>query len=143
MQKADNLKHNILDIFSSKTPPLTIASECKAGLGLRQQHFPYLEDHPPKEAKWFEVVSENYMNTWGRPRNFLRFMRRDFPIALHGVGMSLASADGLDNSYLRSLKELVDEIEPFIISDHLCWTGLGKIILMTYFHFLLPRKVLR
>lgn len=105
--------------------PKRISASCRAGLGLRSKHFPYLEKTPPKEAKWFEIVSENYMQSWGRPREFLHFIRRDFPVAMHGVGMSLASVEGVDRQYLGQLKSLINEIDPFIVSDHLCWTGLN------------------
>jgi uncharacterized protein len=96
---------------------------CNAGVGLRSVHYPHLEKEPPKSARWFEAVSENYMDSWGRPREFLHSLRKDFPVALHGVGMSLASSSGLDRSYLGVLADLANEIEPFIVSDHLCWTG--------------------
>jgi uncharacterized protein len=109
-------------------------NKCQAGLGLRSVHYPYLEKNVPQEASWFEVVSENYMDSWGRPREFLNFIRKDFPVALHGVGLSLASAEGLRKSYLHSLKRLVDEIDPFLVSDHLCWTGTKK----NNLHDLLP-----
>lgn len=94
-----------------------------AGLGLRSEHYPHLEIRAPQEASWFEAISENYMNSAGRPREFLHFIRKDFPVALHGVGMSLASYSGLNKDYIKTLKTLASEIEPFIISDHLCWTG--------------------
>jgi hypothetical protein len=97
---------------------------CQAGVGLRPQHYPYLLENKPKIACWFEAVSENYMDTEGRPIQVLEQIRRDFPIALHGVSMSIGSAWGLDQDYLKSLKTLVDRIDPFIVSDHLCWTGL-------------------
>ncbi len=119
----EKLKLNCDKSLSKNIPLLDLSTECKAGVGLRSNHFAYLEENPPREVKWFEAVSENYMDSWGKPRKFLQFLRRDFPIALHGVGMSLASAHGLKDNYLSSLKTLVDEIEPFIVSDHLCWTG--------------------
>lgn len=72
---------------------------------------------------WFEAISENYMDTAGRPLALLERVRRDFPIALHGVALSIGGADPLDEDYLSRLKRLVDRIEPAIVSDHLCWTG--------------------
>lgn len=95
----------------------------RLGVGLRSAHYPHLEAHKPKVAEWFEAISENYMDSLGRPREMLRRLRKDFPIALHGVSMSLASATGLDTNYLHKLKALIDDIDPFIVSDHLCWTG--------------------
>lgn len=96
---------------------------CHPGVGLRSTHFPYLESEPELNIKWFEAVSENYMDSLGRPRLMLRKLRRNHPIALHGVSMNLLSTEGLNNAYLKNLKTLIDEIEPFIVSDHLCWTG--------------------
>lgn len=98
-------------------------SSLMPGLGLRPEHYPFLREKPPISAKWFEAISENYMDSYGQPREMLHFIRRDFPVALHGVSMSLLSAEGIRPGYLKTLKNLVDEIEPFIISDHLCWTG--------------------
>ncbi|MFK7827988.1 MAG: DUF692 domain-containing protein [Oligoflexales bacterium] len=104
------------------------------GLGLRPSHYPHLEDHKSASAKWFEAISENYMDTYGRPRQMLRKIRKDYDLALHGVSMSLASSDGLNEHYLKSLKILVDELEPIIVSDHLCFTRVGK----HYLHDLYP-----
>ncbi|MGE0172088.1 MAG: DUF692 domain-containing protein [Oligoflexales bacterium] len=96
---------------------------CRAGVGLRPTHYPHLETHPSTIPNWFEAISENYMNSQGRPLEMLEFVRKDYNVALHGVSMSLASHDGLRKDYLLKLKSLVDRIEPFIVSDHLCWTG--------------------
>ncbi|MBP6219185.1 MAG: DUF692 domain-containing protein [Oligoflexales bacterium] len=98
-------------------------SFCKPGAGLRSVHFPELEERPPKVIKWFEALSENYLDTFGRPLKILEMIRKDFPIALHGVSLSIGSAHGLDKGYLSKLKGLIDTIDPFIISDHLCWTS--------------------
>lgn len=94
----------------------------KLGLGLRPTHFPYLESKKPVRVDWFEATSENYMNTEGRPLEILLKLRERFPIALHGVSMSLASAKGVTINYLKDLKSLIDKVEPFIVSDHLCWS---------------------
>lgn len=61
----------------------------------------------------------------GRPRETLRKIREFYPVALHGVSMSLGSVDGVDADYLRRLKALVDEVDPMVVSDHLCWTRTG------------------
>lgn len=98
--------------------------KCFPGAGLRPAHYPHLSENPPEHIQWFEVISENFIDSFGRPRSLLRKFRQDFPIALHGVGLSVANASGLNLDYLRKLKQLVDEIEPMIVSDHLCWTGL-------------------
>ena len=72
-----------------------------------------------------EVISENFMIPGGRPPDILRRVRGAYPVALHGVSMSLGTAGGVKDDYLRRLRALVDEIQPFVVSDHLCWTGTG------------------
>ncbi|TGN20680.1 DUF692 domain-containing protein [Leptospira idonii] len=91
------------------------------GLGLRKEHYSYLADNPETNVDWFEIVSENYMATEGRPIRILESLRRDFPIACHGVSMSVGSVEGLNPEYPKSLKTLIDRVEPFLVSDHLAW----------------------
>jgi len=62
----------------------------------------------------------------GRPRSVLERVRRDYPVALHGVSLSLGSAEPVDPAHLRRLGQLVSWVEPVIVSDHLCWTRLGR-----------------
>ncbi len=109
-------------------------SRPQIGVGLRKTHYPYLETKPQTSVGWFEAVSENYMDSEGRPLHMLQLIREDYPIALHGVSLSIASAEGVRPEYLKQLKQLKDRIDPFIISDHLCWTGLQNANL----HDLLP-----
>jgi uncharacterized protein (UPF0276 family) len=91
------------------------------GLGLRPPHYEeFLAGGVPVD--FVEVISENFMLDGGRPLNTLARVREMHPVALHGVSMSVGSADGLDRDYLRRLRVLVDRIEPAIVSDHLCWT---------------------
>jgi uncharacterized protein (UPF0276 family) len=94
------------------------------GIGLRKEHFETVLGGRPR-VPFFEVISENFLVEGGRPLEVLDRVRRDYPIALHGVSMSLGSAEPLDPLYLRRLKALVDRVEPAVVSDHLCWTGLG------------------
>jgi len=96
------------------------------GVGLRHQHFPYLSESPPIQLDWFEVISENFLNTNGHPMDMLMKIRQDFPVSLHGVSMSLGSSDEFDQNYLHQLKSLISKVEPMLVSDHLCWTGLGN-----------------
>lgn len=93
------------------------------GIGLRPAHYPHLEKRPDTQLDWFEAISENYMDTHGRPLKMLELIRRDYPVALHGVGLSIASSEAVNFAYLQKLKKLIERIEPFIVSDHLCWTG--------------------
>lgn len=96
------------------------------GVGLRPTHFPLLESRPQTKVTWFEAISENYMDTKGRPLDMLELIREDYPVALHGVSLSIASIEGLRQNYLGKLRALVERIDPFIVSDHLCWTGLQQ-----------------
>lgn len=93
------------------------------GLGLRKQHYgDFLDGDAPVPVDFVEVISENFMVPGGRPLHILRQVRERYPVALHGVSMSVGSADGVDRDYLKRLRALVDEIEPMVVSDHLCWT---------------------
>ena len=94
------------------------------GLGLRTAHYEAILDTKPA-LDWFEVISENYMVSGGRPLANLMRIRDDYPMAMHGVSLSIGSSDPLNVEYLRELKKLADRIEPAIISDHLCWTGVA------------------
>ncbi|CAH0495247.1 DUF692 domain-containing protein [Novosphingobium sp. CECT 9465] len=91
------------------------------GLGLRREHY---ADFTAGTAQvdFVEIISENYMVDGGRPLAVLDAVRRNYPVAMHGVSLSVGSAQGLDREYLRKLKLLADRIEPLWISDHLCWT---------------------
>lgn len=91
------------------------------GLGLRKPHYADFLD-TLVEVDFVEVISENFMVDGGRPRQILRDVRELYPVALHGVSMSLGSADGLDGAYLKRLRALVDEIDPLFVSDHLSWS---------------------
>jgi uncharacterized protein (UPF0276 family) len=91
------------------------------GLGLRRDHYrDFLESDVPVD--FVEVISENFMVEGGQPRHILRQVRERHPVALHGVSMSIGSADGVKPDYLRKLKALADEIEPLFVSDHLSWS---------------------
>lgn len=104
------------------------------GLGLRSPHYSYLEQKPATSVGWFEVISENYFRTQGRPRKILETIRADYPISCHGVSLSIAAYEEFDWNYLLDLKNFYHEIEPFQISDHLCFTGLAN----NNLHNLLP-----
>lgn len=91
------------------------------GVGLRSVHFPFLLTRPELEIDWFETISENVMDSFGRPRMVLEFIRKDYPVALHGVSLSIGSED-VDRAYVRRLKTLADSIDPFLVSDHFCFS---------------------
>lgn len=96
------------------------------GIGLRTAHYPHIVSKWPK-VDWFEVLSENYMDTGGRPLRVLDQVAERYPVALHGVSMSIGSTDPLNREHLRKLKALADRTRAQWVSDHLCWTGvLGR-----------------
>lgn len=96
------------------------------GLGLRTEHFADVLASSPA-VDWFEVTSENFMVAGGKPRRYLDAIRARYPIVMHGVSMSIGGTDPLDRHYLRALRQLVREVEPAWVSDHLCWTGVDGI----------------
>ena len=100
------------------------ASNLGFGLGLRASHYEAIFESKPA-LDWFEIISENYMVSGGRPLANLTRIRNDYPMAMHGVSLSIGSSDPLNTEYLRELKKLSDRIEPAFISDHLCWTGMA------------------
>jgi hypothetical protein len=103
------------------------------GLGLRPDHYEaVLHEDPPVD--WFEIISENYLVSGGRPLHYLDRVRECYPLVMHGVSLSIGSIAPLDFDYLHQLKGLADRIDPAWISDHLCWTGVDGINL----HDLMP-----
>src|SRR5271170_3151945 len=97
------------------------------GLGLRSPHYDLIVEQRPKTVDWFEIISENFLESHKGYWDFLADLRRDYPIVMHGVGMSIGSTDPLNRDYLEKLKTLADFLQPPWLSDHLCWTGVhGK-----------------
>ena len=94
------------------------------GLGLRTQHYEAVLAERPR-VDWFEVLTENYLVAGGKPLHFLARIREQYPIALHGVSLSIGSTDVLDHEYLEQIRSLAARFEPAWISDHLCWTGVA------------------
>lgn len=109
------------------------SSDLGHGIGLRTQHFPaLLSSSPPVD--WLEALSENFMADGGRPLRVLETLRRDVPVVLHGVALSIGAVDPLSERYLTDLDRLVRRVEPALVSDHLCWgSHRGQ-----YLHDLLP-----
>ena len=91
-----------------------------AGIGLRGPHVAAVRRDRPAIA-WLEVHSENYFVDGGPALAALDAIRADYPVSLHGVGMSLGSADALDHGHVARLRRLAKRIEPAVISEHLCW----------------------
>jgi len=95
-----------------------------AGIGLRAPHVAQVRAERPRVA-WFEVHSENYYADGGPALAALDDIRRDYPLALHGVGMSLGATDPLVHVHLGKLRRLIARTEPALVSEHLCWSGVG------------------
>jgi len=94
------------------------------GLGLRPQHYSYILEHQPK-IDWFEAITEDYLVAGGKPLYYLNCVRELYPLAMHGVSLSIGSCDPMNREYLKKVKVLADKIQPVWISDHLCWTGVN------------------
>jgi uncharacterized protein len=94
------------------------------GLGLRTTHYSAILEQKPAVA-WFEILSENYMRTAGRPLDFLDQIADRYPVVMHGVALSIGSTDPLDREYLSELKALRERCKARWVSDHLCWTGVA------------------
>jgi uncharacterized protein (UPF0276 family) len=95
-----------------------------AGIGLRSLHHREVLEAPP-DVGWLEVHSENFFADGGEPLRVLEAVRDRYPISLHGVGLSLGSADELSRRHLEKLKTLVGRVEPAAISEHLCWSSVN------------------
>jgi uncharacterized protein (UPF0276 family) len=94
------------------------------GIGLRTVHFAHIVKHQPK-VDWFEIISENFLDSQGRPRYILDQISERYPIVMHGVSLSIGSTDCLDLEYLKKLKRLASAVCARWVSDHLCWTGVA------------------
>ena len=103
-----------------------------AGIGLRFAHHQVVAETRPDVA-WLEIHAENYMGG-GTPLRYLDAVRRDYPVSLHGVGLSLGSADGLDAAHLDRLAALIARVDPGLVSEHLSWSVAAG----TYLADLLP-----
>jgi uncharacterized protein (UPF0276 family) len=103
-----------------------------SGIGLRSRHVEEILAGPPVIG-WLEVHAENYMGG-GPAGRALERIRRDYPLSIHGVGLSLGSAGGLDEAHLSRLAALVRRLEPTLVSEHLSWSVAGDV----YLNHLLP-----
>jgi uncharacterized protein (UPF0276 family) len=103
-----------------------------AGIGLRFQHHRAVLQQKPR-VPWLEVHSENYLGG-GAPLAYLEAIRRDYPLSLHGVGLSLGSADGVNSEHLVRLRNLIDRVQPGLVSEHLSWSAVSGV----HFADLLP-----
>ena len=113
--------------------PVTEQLNELAGIGLRATHYRAFLDGRPRVG-WLEVHSENYFGDGGYDLHVLEHVRRDYPVSLHGVGLSLGSTDGVRERHLAKLKRLVTRFDPLLVSEHLCWSTYGE----RHFNDLLP-----
>lgn len=90
------------------------------GVGLRAPHYRDFLEHRPK-VDWLEIHTENYFDRGGWDSHVVEQLRRDYPISLHGVGLGIGSAHGFSERHLQRVREVVQRIEPALISEHLCW----------------------
>ena len=118
--------------FAKQTRALA-RTDLGIGLGLRTAHYATILAERPA-VDWFEILSENYLHTGGRPLHVLDEVAAHYPIVMHGVAMNVGGTDPLDRAYLRELKALQRRCRARWISDHLCWTGVDGANL----HDLLP-----
>jgi uncharacterized protein (UPF0276 family) len=96
------------------------------GVGLRTVHYNHILRERPA-VDWFEAISENYLDSHGRPRAVLEAVAERYPVVLHGVSLSIGSTDPLNFDYLKKLKALAESVRAAWVSDHVCWTGvLGR-----------------
>jgi hypothetical protein len=96
----------------------------RAGIGLRAPHYRQVAEREPPLG-FLEVHSENFFGDGGAPLATLERLRARYPVSLHGVGLSLGSADPLDEWHLERLSALAGRIEPALVSEHLCWSSVG------------------
>ena len=104
---------------SALSPGQRSSIPAAAGIGLRFQHHRVVVDTRP-EVPWLEVHTENYMGG-GKAVAYLDAIRRDYPLSLHGVGLSLGSAEGIDDTHLERIHVAVQRFEPGLVSEHLAW----------------------
>ena len=105
------------------TPPARpeAPTPAAAGVGLRPVHYRHILEHRPAVG-WFEVHPENYMGAGGPPHRYLEAIREDYPLSLHGVGLSIGGAHPLDRAHLARLAALVRRYQPDLFSEHLAWS---------------------
>lgn len=97
----------------------------RAGVGLRAAHYRDFLAHRPAVG-WLEVHTENYLQSSGWDSHVLQTLRQDYPLSLHGVGLGLGSARGFSEAHLQRVRAVVERIEPFLVSEHLCWGAVAQ-----------------
>jgi uncharacterized protein (UPF0276 family) len=113
---------------------------CAAGIGLRAPHYREVLDTLPALG-WIEVHNENFFGG-GAPLHTLLKVREHYPVSLHGVGMGLASTTPLDETHLAALRRLCDDVQPAVVSEHLCWNAAGGFVVNDLLPFPYTREAL-
>ena len=109
--------------MSTRLPsPPAAPPSLRTGIGLRAQHHADIVARKPGVG-WFEAHSENYFAAGGAQRSYLTKIRADYPLSLHGVGLSIGSTDPLNRAHLRQIARLVHDFEPLLVSEHLSWSS--------------------
>lgn len=93
-----------------------------AGISLKPEHYEALLQAKNAGPAWLELHPENYMGAGGAPHHYLTKLRENYPISMHGVGMSLGSKEGCSSTHLHKLKALVDRYQPEQVSEHIAWS---------------------
>jgi hypothetical protein len=136
---------NLIDMNSTYDNPVTAHRpfggtssawlERSVGIGLRAPHSErFLSPHPPPEVPWLEVLAENYFDRGGISHQMLCRIAERYPISVHGVALSLGSSEGIVPEHLERLALLVEDVKPYLVSEHLAWSRSGD----TYYNDLLP-----
>lgn len=105
----------------------------QVGVGLRSPHLDYFVEQKP-QLSWLEIHSENYFQPYSKARQQLHLLANHYQISCHGIGLSLGSVERVSQQHLTQLRSLINDIEPFLVSDHLSWSQTGG----HYFNDLLP-----
>jgi hypothetical protein len=108
--------------------PATPRLSPRAGVGLKSEHFRDIEESTP-DVGFFEVHAENFLGAGGPPHARLTRLRRDYPLSIHGVGLSIGGAHALDRAHLGRVKALIERYEPAVFSEHLAWSTYGNCFL--------------
>lgn len=114
----------------------------RAGVGLKPEHYGDIFAQKP-DMGFFEVHAENYMGEGGLPHRVLTEIRQDYPLSVHGVGLSIGAENGLDPDHLTRLRNVVDRYQPGMVSEHLAWSTHDSIFLNDLLPLPYTEKVLR
>lgn len=100
----------------------------QAGIGLRWPHYNHILEEKPS-VNWFEVHSENFFADGGMSLYILEKIRENYPLSMHGVGLSLGSVDGISSAHLIKLKSIIERFQPDLVSEHVSWSSVGGVVM--------------